>query len=221
MAGTFSALEIAHAYDQSRWLRRYVCRKIAGDPIFETAWKFISLRRQPVWDLGCGIGLLGISMRSGGLTERYRGFDTVAWKVNLAKEAMRHFGFENIGFEVRDVLSVEIPTGATVCLIDVLHSLPEEEQSQMLDRLANAAASGSLVLLRTIFKEDGFRYIAALLSEFLPHADGWTCGSALNFPHRSQLVGFFQSRGLRVGVIPVRSSPLCGGELVLVEKTDV
>jgi len=123
MADFFSPSQISRAYGRSRWLRGYVIGKMNSDPVFKTAWKFISIRRQPVWDIGCGLGLLGISMRGAGLTERYRGFDTSAWKVNKGKEAMRHFGFEEVGFEVRDALSVEIPEGATVCMFDVLHYL--------------------------------------------------------------------------------------------------
>jgi 2-polyprenyl-3-methyl-5-hydroxy-6-metoxy-1,4-benzoquinol methylase len=93
MPDSFSAPQIARAYGRSRWLRGYVSGKIRMDPVYTTAWKFITIRRQPVLDIGCGLGLLGISMRGAGLTERYRGFDLDAWKVNKAERGHAVFRF--------------------------------------------------------------------------------------------------------------------------------
>ena len=220
MPDSFSAYQIARAYGRSKWLRGYVAGKVGSDPVFKTSWKFISIRRQPVWDIGCGLGLLGISMRGAGLTERYRGFDTSAWKVNLGKEAMRYFGFDELGFEVRDALSVEIPTGTTVCMFDVLHYLSPVDQKLMLERLAKAAESGSLILLRTTFKDSGWRYLATLVEEWWTRATGWINGGDVNFPRRQELVSFFKERGLGIGVTPLWGKTPFGGELVVIEKIE-
>lgn len=220
MADSFSAFQIARAYGRSRWLRGYVAGKVGTDPVFKTAWKFISMRRQPVLDIGCGLGLLGISMRGAGLTERYRGFDTSAWKVNLGKEAMRHFGFEELGFEVRDALSVQIPEGATVCMFDVLHYLSPPDQKLMLEHLAKAAEAGSLILLRTTFKDAGWRYLVTLLEEWWTRVSGWISGGEANFPRRRELVSFFKNRGLGIGVTPLWGKTPFGGELVVIEKIE-
>ena len=220
MADSFSAAQISRAYGRSRWLRGYVMGKMSSDPVFKTAWKFISIRRQPVLDIGCGLGLLGISMRGAGLTERYRGFDTSAWKVNLAKEAMRYFAFEEVGFEVRDALSVQIPEGATVCMFDVLHYLSSSEQKLMLERLAKAAEAGSLILLRTTFKDAGWRYLVTLAEEWWTRVSGWISGGEVNFPRRRELVSFFKERGLGIGVTPLWGKTPFGGELVVIEKIE-
>ena len=137
--------DISRAYGHSRWLRGYVSGKIGWDPIFPLARHEIIHRNQPVIDIGCGIGLLGISMRAAGIALRYRGTDISAWKVNLGKEAVRYYGFENAGFEVCDALSTTITPGATICLIDVLHYLDADDQQRMLFRLAEAAEEGSLL----------------------------------------------------------------------------
>lgn len=190
MPDAFSAFQIARAYGSSRFLRSYIATKMITDPVYKISWKFISMRQKPVWDIGCGFGLLGISMRGAGLTERYRGFDTRAWKVNKGMDATRHFGFEDIGFEVRETLSAKIPEGATVCMFDVLHSLPPPEQNAMLERLASAAESGSLILLRTTFKDSGGRYLMTYLAEFYARLTRWTRAGDLNFPSKRDLVSF-------------------------------
>jgi hypothetical protein len=89
---------------------------------------------------------------------------------------MRYFGFEDIGFEVRDALSVEIPVGATVCMFDMLHYLSSSEQEMMFEKLAQAAEAGSLILLRTTFRDAGWRYFLTLLEEWWTRVSGWISG---------------------------------------------
>jgi 2-polyprenyl-3-methyl-5-hydroxy-6-metoxy-1,4-benzoquinol methylase len=220
MPDAFSAFQIARAYGSSRFLRSYIATKMITDPVYKISWKFISMRQKPVWDIGCGFGLLGISMRGAGLTERYRGFDTRAWKVNKGMDATRHFGFEDIGFEVRETLSAKIPEGATVCMFDVLHSLPPPEQNAMLERLASAAESGSLILLRTTFKDSGGRYLMTYLAEFYARLTRWTRAGDLNFPSKRDLVSFFKRRGLGIAVTPIPGKTPFLGELIVIEKIE-
>jgi hypothetical protein len=218
MAKSFSVFQIARAYGRSRFLRLKVALKLAIDPLFETAWKFIVLRGAPVVEIGCGLGLLGITMRAAGLVERYRGSDTSVWKINKAKQAMRYFGFEEVGYEVNDALSTQIPAGATVCLFDSLHLLPPDEQESLLDRLAGAAESGSLVLIRTAFRNSGLRYYSTLLKEYLTRPGFWIRGGVIFFPERGELLAAFTRRGLQTAVSPLWGGMPFGGHLIVVER---
>lgn len=195
--------DISRAYGHSRWLRGYVRGKIDWDPVYPLARREIVKHRQPVVDIGCGLGLLGISMRAAGITTRYRGTDISAWKINQAKEAVRYYGFDDAGFEVCDALSTVLPPGATVCLIDVLHYLDSEDQQTMLNRLAEAAEGGSLVLIRTALRGTGWRYAATLIEEWWTRATGWIRGGQINFPTRDGLVEVFMKRGLQTEISPL------------------
>ena len=195
--------DISRAYGSSRWLRGYVSGKIQWDPVYPLARHEIINRYQPVIDIGCGIGLLGISMRAAGISLRYRGTDISAWQVNLGKEAVRYYGFENAGFEVCDALSTPITPGATVCMIDVLHYLDAEDQQRMLHRLAEAADEGSLVLIRTGLRGTGWRYAATLIEEWWTRATGWIRGGQINFPTREEILSVFEDRGLHAEISPL------------------
>ena len=195
--------DISRAYGTSRWLRGYVKGKIEWDPVFPLARREIVKRQQPVVDIGCGLGLLGISMRAAGITLRYRGTDISAWKVNRGKEAVRYYGFDEAGFEVRDALNTPIPAGATVCLFDVLHYLDSAGQQALLLRLAKAAENGSLVLIRTGLRGTGWRYAATLLEEWWTRATGWIRGGKINFPSREDVLGVFEERGLEPEIFPL------------------
>jgi hypothetical protein len=89
----------------------------------------------------------------------------------------------------------------------------------MLERLAKAAESGSLILLRTTFKDAGWRYLVTLLEEWWTRVSGWISGDEVNFPHRRELVSFFKNRGLGIGVTPLWGKTPFGGELVVIEKS--
>lgn len=195
--------DISRAYGQSRWLRGYVKGKIEWDPVYPLARREIVKRQQPVVDIGCGLGLLGISMRASGITLRYRGTDISAWKINMGKEAVRYYGFDEAGFEVCDALNTAIPAGATVCLIDVLHYLDSTDQQALLTRLAEAAESGSLVLIRTALRGTGWRYAATLVEEWWTRATGWIRGGKINFPSREDILGVFQEHGLQTEIFPL------------------
>jgi len=212
--------DIAKAYGRSHWLRGYVRGKLAWDPAFPLARREIVLRQQPVVDIGCGIGLLGISMRAAGIPLRFRGTDIVPWKVNKAKDAVRYYGFEDIGFDVADALATQIPPGATVCMMDVLHYLDPASQTAMLGRLADAADAGSLVLLRTGLRGTGIRYVLTLLEEFWTRLTGWIRGGAINFPSRQDLERFFAGRGLRATITPLWGRTPFASHLVRIEPRD-
>lgn len=218
MAKSFSVFQIARAYGRTGTLKWRIAAKLAIDPLFETAWKFIVLRGAPVVDLCCGLGLVGITMRAAGLVERYRGSDTSVWKINKAKQAMRYFGFEEVGYEVNHAMTAEIPAGATVCLFDSLHFLHPDEQGALLNRLAGAAESGSLVLIRTAFRNSGLRYYSTLFKEYATRPAFWIRGGTIFFPARGDLLSVFTRRGLQTAVSPLWGGMPFGGHLVVVER---
>lgn len=221
MATSFSNKQIAQAYTRSKWLQGYIAGKLAWDPVFKTAWKIIIHRGRPVLDIGCGLGLLGISMRAAGIPFAYRGVDPSIWKINNALETMRYYGFEEVAFEVNDALNTPIPRGATVFLVDVLHYLKPAEQKKMLERLADAAEAGSLVLIRTSFKGGGLRYAMTLTQEWWTRVTGWIRGGAINFPVRRELLGYFKSRGLKASVTPLWGKTPFASELIVIDPVEL
>jgi hypothetical protein len=105
-------------------------------------------------------------------------------------------------------------------MFDVLHYLSSSEQKLMLERLAKAAEAGSLILLRTTFKDAGWRYLVTLAEEWWTRVSGWISGGEVNFPNRRALVSFFKNRGLGIGVTPLWGKTPFGGELVVIEKIE-
>lgn len=216
MDNAFSRKQVARSYGASRWVRGYVSGKLALDPVFQVARRMIARRNRPVIDLGCGLGILGICLRTSGITLKYKGTDPEPWKINSAKQAMRYFGFEEVGYEVMDAFQTDIPAGATVCLFDVLHYLDDTAQAQMIARLADAARSGSLILIRTALRGSGWRYWMTLLEEKWTRLSGWIRGGEINFPSREGIIDSFTRHSLNPQIIPLWGKTPFASHLIVI-----
>ena len=216
MQDALSRKQIARSYGKSRWVRSYVSGKLALDPVFQVGRRIISKRNRPVIDLGCGLGILGICLRTSGVALKYKGTDPEPWKINSAKQAMRYYGFEEVGYEVLDALRTDIPAGATVCLIDVLHYLNDLDQEKMMSRLAEASHSGSLILIRSALRGTGWRYWMTLLEEKWTRLTGWIRGGAINFPSREGILKSFSRHGLQPQIVPLWGKTPFASHLIVI-----
>jgi hypothetical protein len=90
----------------------------------------------------------------------------------------------------------------------------------MLERLADAADAGSLVLIRTAFKGVGLRYALTLIQEWWTRLSGWIRGGEINFPIRREMLGYFKHRGLKVMVTPLWGNTPFASELIVIEPVE-
>lgn len=217
MPTDFSLPDISKSYGRSKWLRLRVRARMALDPFLPWARREIVLRQRPVLDIGCGIGLLGISMRAAGIPLRYRGTDADPKNANRGKDSVRYYGFEDIGFDVLDAPATQIPQGATVCMIDSLQRLDSETQLAMLGKLADAAESGSLVLLRTTVRESGLGNLLLSLREFWAAATFRFLKKTLRFPRLEVIEQFLAGRGMACEVLRLRKRGPFSGVALRIE----
>jgi hypothetical protein len=209
--------DIAKSYGRSQWLRLRVRARIAWDPVLPLLRREIVRIQKPVVDIGCGIGLLGITMRASGIPLRYRGTDIAPTKINKAKDSVRYYGFEDIGFDVVDALSTQIPPGATVCMIDSLHRLDPDSQFSMLAKLADAAESGSLILFRTRLAGNARWDPARIVHQLTSTAARILRRNAGHLPSVNAILDCFDERGLHAEIQPLRSRGPYAGHFIRIE----
>lgn len=197
------AKEIAWQIGGSRWLQGYVHGKLRTDPVFCQAQEILRQRPGPVFDLGCGLGLLGFWLRLQGIENPYKGCDLGAWKIKAGQAAAENMNLKNFELSVGNMTNFATEGAATICLFDVLHYLPLSEQEKFLERLAQAARGGALLLIRTGVKGCGWRSAVTVLEEVWTRASGWIGGGEINFPRIESLENFFTSRGCRVSARPL------------------
>jgi 2-polyprenyl-3-methyl-5-hydroxy-6-metoxy-1,4-benzoquinol methylase len=176
----------------SRWLRGYVRGKLASDPVYEAV--FSRLPDLPLLDLGCGIGLLPLYLRSRGFRAEISGIDHDHKKIASAPE-LPHVSLR-VG-DVREALDFR----GSVTLIDVLHYFTTGEQQQILRNVAACIAPGGVAIIRDAPNDGSWRYRATYIEERFARAIGWLRGERLNFPTRETIMSAFD--GFAPEVVPM------------------
>jgi cyclopropane fatty-acyl-phospholipid synthase-like methyltransferase len=175
-----------------RW---YARAKLSADPVFAEFAELQRERRQPLLDVGCGLGLLGIYLRERGFDCSYHGFDFEAGKIAEATRAA--IGCAALTMEVRDASRGLPEFQGDVALLDVLHYLPAEAQQQLLRDAAARVARGGRLILRNVVRERNWRFRATAMEERFAKALRWTPGAA-HFPTLDEIVGPLHAAGLEV-----------------------
>lgn len=184
---------VAALFD-SRFLRGYARSKLARDPVYAAAAS--RLPDLPLLDLGCGVGLLALSLRQRGFRSPILGVDYDARKIDAARRAADG-SVEFRRGDVRDPIDIR----GNVALLDVLHYFTDEDQQLILRNAAACVAPGGVVIIRDGINDGSWRYRATYLAETFARAIGWLKGERLNFPTRDSIIAAFD--GFDCEVVPM------------------
>ena len=169
----------------SRFLRSYARTKLRSDPVYRAVLERLRGSAAPIFDIGCGIGLLELYLRENGLENAITGIDHDERKVAKAKAiAAQYSGIE---FRVGDARD-PVPIGATVVLIDVLHYFSGDDQRVILEHAARA----HMVIIRDAVGDGSLRYRITAAQERFSRAIRWIRSERLNFPTREAIVAPFE-----------------------------
>ena len=183
-----------------RFLRGYVKSKLRSDPVYAAAAEVLLPQRQPLFDVGCGVGLLAFYLRERGFTAPIHGVDHDVAKVRAATGI--GVRYESLRFTVGDARET-LPENTNVAALDVLHYFRDEEQRQMLDAIADAIVPGGVAIIRDCVRDTSFRYRLTAAQEVMSRAIRWMKAERLNFATRDEIVAPFAGRGFEVNVTPM------------------
>jgi 2-polyprenyl-3-methyl-5-hydroxy-6-metoxy-1,4-benzoquinol methylase len=99
------AESVASRFPRDRWRAGYIRGKIQYDPIYNAVFEAVVDSKLPLWDGGCGIGLLAFYLRERGWRGPIIGTDLSDKKICLAKLVAERF-YEGIDFSVGDLLTI-------------------------------------------------------------------------------------------------------------------
>jgi SAM-dependent methyltransferase len=197
------AHKIASAFGKGGWLKGYIRGKLLADPVFDVALEAVQKHGGDVTDLGCGLGLFGLWLKSDGSPALYQGCDLGGWKINEGRAAARRLGYNGVILQEVDMSEFPLERAGVICAFDVLHYLPRESQERLVRRLAQATRAGSLVLIRNGMRGCGWRSAVTLLEEWWTRGSGWIRGGEINFPRLESLVALFEREGCSVEARPL------------------
>jgi SAM-dependent methyltransferase len=192
-----AARRVAERYD-SRFLRGYIKGKLRSDPVYNGTLERVGDR--PLFDLGCGVGVLEFYLRELGFTQPILGIDHDAKKVAVATRIAS--SYRDVEFVVGDARS-PIPPGMSVTALDILHYFRDQEQSAILENIAAAVPPGGVAIIRDAVRDGSLRYRITKLQEMFSRAIRWLKAERLNFPTRERIVAPFRARGFAEEIVPL------------------
>jgi cyclopropane fatty-acyl-phospholipid synthase-like methyltransferase len=172
-----------------RFAYKFARGKLRGDPVFRAILELGLLQgRRHVLDLGCGQGLLSAWLRAA-QTCHEAGSWPEGWPPPPATRAVR--GIELMARDVArahaalgpdceisqgDIRTADLASSDAVVILDVLHYMPEHEQSRVLKRVRAALPTHGSLLLRVGDADGGMRFrysqwVDKLVMLFRGHAD--------------------------------------------------
>ncbi len=188
---------IAGHFD-THFLRSYTRSKLRTDPVYRAILERLRESSAPLYDIGCGVGLLEFYLREHGIACAMTGIDHDGRKIAKAQRiAEAYRGVEFRAGDARD----PVPPRSNVVLIDVLHYFSAADQETILRNVADAG--GDLVLVRDAVRDRTIRYRITAMQERFSRAVRWLRAERLNFPARDDVIRPFRERGYRVEVEPM------------------
>lgn len=178
--------------------------KLANDPAYAATADLLRHSTLPLLDIGCGIGLLGQYLHAVDAPAYYIGVDHDAGKIESARAAARHGGFEQaMQLSCTDIATLPSVHGH-VALLDVLHYLPVERQLPLLQAATTHLASSGMLVIRNVLCEPNWRFHATRLEEFFLYASGWIPGGAQHYPTVDELRRPLEAASLEVRITSLR-----------------
>ncbi len=186
---------------KSRFLRAYTAAKLRGDPVYDAVLDRID--DAPLFDLGCGVGILEFYLRETGFSQPIVGVDHDAKKIAVAERIAS--SYHDLKFVVADARK-PIPHGKSVAALDVLHYFRDNEQVAIVEHIAAAVPEGGMAIIRDAIRDGSIRYGLTVLQESFSRAIRWLKAERLNFPTHDLIVAPFRSRGFAEEVVPLWGS---------------
>ncbi len=184
-----------------RWLRHYADRKLRSDPIFPAAFELFRASREPLVDVGCGVGLLAFYLRERNFLPLINGLDTDGRKIARAR-AVAQGAYHDLEFIEQDVCDPIAPTG-NIVLFDLLHYLPPQKQVRLLERLAARVSPGGMLAIRDCPRDGNARFWLTHLAERFAQTITWNLRAPLHFPTREQIFSAFNEDRFSCTVTPL------------------
>lgn len=182
------------------FVRGYVASKLRHDPVYRAALEVLQPARGPLFDIGCGVGLLGFYLREHGFNEPVIGIDHDQGKIAMAGEiAAQYSGLDFRRGDVRE----PFPAGSNIAALDVLHYFRTEEQDDILRRMAAAVPPGGVAVVRDAVRDGSLRYRLTAAQEAFSRGIRWLKAERLHFPTAEQIVAPFRSAGFSADVRPL------------------
>ncbi len=161
----------------------------------------------PLIEIGCGIGQFAFYLRERGYAAPIFAVDIEPKKVAAAEAiAAGHYPDTTFAVMSADDPAVLAPPGQApghVLMLDVLHYLDPANQMRVLRGMAEAAAPGAWVLLRSTPSDNSWRYRVSRAEEKMIEKIRWVEAVPAYYPTRDEIATPFKALGFECHIRPL------------------
>lgn len=195
--------EIARLFLPSRWHYHYARSKLAADPLYAAVVEALAGTKEPLLDLGCGIGLLPHYCRVHGVMLDYLGVDNDSSKIALARQAAAKAGLASARFDAVDLTNSFPVHHGSVAILDMLQFLPAERVCTLLGEAADCVTEAGRLVIRTGVQDLGWRTRVTRAADILARVVRWMNAGPQTYPTRELLISQLSQHGLETEFAPL------------------
>ncbi len=195
--------DIARHYLPRRPHYWYARIKLATDPLYTRVGMALAETREPLLDLGCGIGLLAHALRMQGFPGDCLGVDVDEEKIASARAAAARARLIGVHFEAYDLAHGFPAHRGSVALLDIVQFLPPEAQDALLEAAIASLTPGAVLVMRTALHRDGWRLRFTRGVDRFARITRWMNVGPQRYPRREDLEERFARHGLSATFAPL------------------
>ncbi|PJJ96761.1 methyltransferase domain-containing protein [Luteimonas sp. YGD11-2] len=196
----------------------YTLIKLRSDPLYPGVLAALRGTREPVLDLGCGLGLLAHALRQDGQSMPYYGVDIDADKIGRGRRVAARSGLADVHFDVVDLARTTPSHAGSVAILDVLQYLQQPAQQALLSTVGAMLTPGARLVIRTGLSEESRRGRTTRIADRLASLVGWMQERARCYPTRDGLEAMLATAGLRATFAPLYGNTPFNNWLVVAER---
>lgn len=200
-----AAVQQIAALFPGRWERNYVAAKLRTDPLYTALTTHLRDSPLPLLDLGCGLGLLGLFLRTEGIEVPIHGLDYDSRKITMAKLAATSSKLQGLTFSQHDARTGLPEHLGNVSILDILQFFTPAEQATLLTLAAARVDTGGKLVIRSGLRDDSWRFKLTVIGDWLAKATFWMKAAPTHYPSLEDFERILAPFG------NVSISPLWGG----------
>lgn len=175
----------------------YTLSKLATDPLYGAVRHAYAGVREPLLDIGCGLGLLLHYLRMHDSGVDYFGIDNDATKIEMARVVARRHGYENARFETCNP-AVHFPEHrGSVAALDVLQFFEPEARNELIANIAQRITPAGRLVIRAGLEDGSWRATVSRLGDRFAHLTHWMKSRPLQQPGKEDLERLLTRLGMR------------------------
>jgi SAM-dependent methyltransferase len=182
--------------------RCYVMGKVLTDPLYPAVLEVLRPTREPLLDIGCGMGVLAFYLREGGWQLPCTGVDVDQKKIALAQR-LQHQWSGTLDFRAADVTHGLPQHSGSVTLLDMLQYLPHGAQTEILISAAARVSAEGVLVIRNAMSGGGGRAGVTRVTDMLARWGRWMGTKPKDYPDRAQVSHTLAAHGLHGEFTPL------------------